>query len=766
MTRGRGVRLGALGVLTVVLLAVAGPAAHAADGDGHGGARVSRVLVISLPDVDWSDLQGVDVPNLERLFEQSAIGGMVTNGVLRPSNLGASYVALGAGARAVAPITTSGQGFGADERFGRDAAGVVFRSRTGTPPGDGLVYMPIADVLELNDAELFGAEIGLLGDELAQAGVSRAVIANGDGTDPSTPEQRVPPYRRAAVAALMTGDGRVPGGQVDRDLLRSDPTAPFGLRLDEDAVLAAFSDAFTDRSVVLVEASDLVRAALATRFASEEQGEQIVRRALRDTDRLVGALLAEVDPARDAVLVVGPEPPRDEHGLTVAAMRAPGVESGLLVSTSTNHDGFVAITDVAPTILRLLGIERPDAMEGRRMETGDDGGSLESRVTSLVDVNVDGLFRDSQVGIARTVVVVLTCLLAAAAVVAGRWWPPLRVVLVPGALGLLAFLVSTYLAGPFRFGRHGEAAAYWPFVAGVTVVLTAVFLFVGRALGRRSPTGSSVDALLIGLGSVAALHLVDLVTGAHLEWNTVFGYSPTIGIRFVGQGNLTFAQLVASVVLFAGLIAWRAPRPWGLRVAIGLLAVTVVVMAAPFWGNDFGAVLSAVPAFALMSWLLIGRRLTVRSVVGVVGVAAAAVIAVGLIDLLRPADDRTHVGKFFVKLVDDTDAATLVIRRKAAENLSVLGHSVLLVTVIVVALFVASLWYVRPRPLRAVVARIPTAGATAVGFSVVALLGFLLNDSGVTIPGMMFAVLEATVVVLLASLVLREDPSGDRNADR
>jgi hypothetical protein len=764
VTRGRATRLGALGVLMLVLLVAAGPAARAADdgsGDGEDGARVSRVLVISLPDVDWSDLEEVDLPNLERLFEQSAIGGMVTNGALRPSNAGASYVALGAGARSVAPPTTSGQGFGADERFGRDDAGVVFRSRTGTPPGDGLVYMPIADVVELNDAELFGAEVGLLGDELARAGVSRAVIANGDGTDPSTPEQRVPPYRRAAVAALMTADGRVPGGQVDRDLLEADPTAPFGVRLDQDAALDAFTDAFTDRSVVLVEGSDLVRAALATRFASEEQGEQIVRRALRDTDRLVGALLDEVDPARDAVLVVGPVPPRDEHGLTVAAMRAPGVEPGLLVSTTTNHDGFVAITDVAPTILRLLGIDRPDAMEGRRMETGAAGGSLESRATWLVDVNVDGLFRDSQVGIAMTVVVVITCLLAIATVVAGRWWPRLRVVLVPGALGLLAFLDATYLAGPFHFGRHGEAAAYWPFVIGVSVVLTLVFFVVGRAIGRSS-TGPDVDVLLVGLGSVVALHLLDLVTGAHLEWNTVFGYSPTIGIRFVGQGNLTFAQLVGAAVLFAGLVAWRMRPPWGVRIAVGLLAVTVLVMAAPFWGNDFGAVLSALPAFALMTWMLLGRRLTVRSAVGVVGIAVAAVIAVGLVDLLRPADDRTHVGKFFVKLVDDADAATLVIRRKASENLSVLGHSVLLGTVIVVALLVAYLWFAPPRPLRTLAARIPTAPATAVGFAVVALLGFLLNDSGVTIPGMMFAVLEATIVVLLVSLVLRPEPSDDR----
>jgi len=53
----------------------------------------------------------------------------------------------------------------------------------------------------------------------------------------------------------------------------------------------------------------------------------------------------------------------------------------------------------------------------------------------------------------------------------------------------------------------------------------------------------------------------------------VFGYSATIGIRFVGQGNMTFSQLTAAAVLFAGLLAWQVPTRRGVRVAVALLAV-------------------------------------------------------------------------------------------------------------------------------------------------------------------------------------------------
>jgi hypothetical protein len=325
-----------------------------------------------------------------------------------------------------------------------------------------------------------------------------------------------------------------------------------------------------------------------------------------------------------------------------------------------------------------------------------------------------------------------------------------------GALWLLGFLDATYLAGPLHFGRNGGAVAYWAFVLGIGAVIAAACLVATR----RRP----VSAVLAGLGTVVVLHLVDLVTGAHLEWNTVFGYSPTIGIRFVGQGNMTFAQLTAATALFAGLLAWQVPTRYGVRIAVGLLAATVVVMGAPFWGNDFGSAISAAPGFGLLAWLLLGHDLRWRTVWVLVGVLLAAGLALGAVDVLRPADQRTHVGKFFEKAGTDFESATLVLRRKAAENLSVLGHSVLLGCLVALAVLAVYLWWVRPRSLRTLVARVDTAAVTALGVGVVAFLGFALNDSGITIPGMMAAVTEAALVILLVRVVLvRTVPSESRH---
>jgi glucan phosphoethanolaminetransferase (alkaline phosphatase superfamily) len=209
-------------------------------------------------------------------------------------------------------------------------------------------------------------------------------------------------------------------------------------------------------------------------------------------------------------------------------------------------------------------------------------------------------------------------------------------------------------------------------------------------------------------------------------------------------------------MLFAGLLAWQVPTKRGVSVAVTLLAVTVIVMGAPFWGNDFGGAVAAAPGFALLGWLLLGHELRWRTVWVLVGVLVAAGLVVGVLDVLRPSDQRTHVGKFFEKAATDFGGATLVLRRKEAENLSTLGHSLLLVCLIALAVLVAYLWWVRPRSLRTLFERVSTARATAFALGIVALLGFALNDSGVTIPSMMAAVAEATVVILLARMVFAE----------
>ena len=717
----RGCAAGALALAVLSLGApgwAGGGAASAAD-----RSRVDRVLVLALPAVGWSDLQRDGLPNLRRLLDGSAVGSLMTNGVLRPAPVGDGYVTLGAGTRATGDRLVVGQGFGADEEFGDDTAGAAFTTRTGVPATTGLVYMPIASITEINDAEDFGAEVGLLGDALADAGFRRGVIANGDGSDPSTPERLYPAQRRAAVSALMTSDGRVPDGQVDRALLMEDTTAPFGVRLDPDAVVDAFVDAWRARSVVLVEASDLVRADIEGQFASDPARESIRENAMRDTDRMVGQLLDEVDARRDAVIVVGPAPPLPDPALTLAAVRAPGFGTGLLESSTSQRAGYVNLVDVAPTILDLLGIDRPSAMEGRPMENVSSDATFAARVDDFADANEDSIFADEQSGIAKGVVFGFGAALAIATAAFADRQPRWRAILAFGALTLVGLLVATYLAQPFHFARNGGATAYWFFVAGVAVVAAIVDTLVGRRLGRH------IDALLVALGTLVALHIVDLVLGSPLALDAVFGYSANTDWRIGGIGDFAFAQLSAAAILFAGLLVWRLPGRESTRVAIGVLAATLIVIGAPMFGNDFAGLVVVAVAFGLMAWQLLGRRLRgIPTTVAIVTVLAVAIL---------------------VALVGNGAGTALSeVRRTTSLNLPFFDHSALVGMVFVVAALLVYLWYVPPRPLQAVVSEVDTVRPMMLAYVIVMVTGFVMNDPGVSIPGMMAVVLEGAVVHL------------------
>ncbi len=108
--------------------------------------------------------------------------------------------------------------------------------------------------------------------------MSRAVVANADGAQPVV-DPDIAEYQRSAVSALMDHDGVVPDGSVGDELLVRDPSAPFGLRLDADAAFDAFERAWRSRSVVLVEASDVLRADLYGAFTTTDQLRALKARA-------------------------------------------------------------------------------------------------------------------------------------------------------------------------------------------------------------------------------------------------------------------------------------------------------------------------------------------------------------------------------------------------------------------------------------------------------------------------------------------------------
>jgi hypothetical protein len=436
----------------------------------------------------------------------------------------------------------------------------------------------------------------------------------------------------------------------------------------------------------------------------------------------------------------------------VFAMAGPGVEPGLARSPTTRRDGYVTLPDVGVTVLDALGLDPPSSMNATAIVSAGGPPFTPADASRLADADDLARFRDRTVGPVSVIYIVLQVVtygLAAAALLTrgGR----LRRGVELAALTILAVPLVAFLSGLTRY-HHLALATYV-----VTVFAVALAIALVALPTRRIHPFLPAFALV---GANWLLQIVDVVAGGHLQLDTPLGYSPIVAGRFQGLGNLAFALLAASAVVVAtgpaGLRrrVWPdgaavddvVPRPY-LRWAIAVGAVTFVVDGYPAFGSDVGGVLALIPAFVVLVLLLGGRRVTWEKL-AVAGLGAlVALAALAAVDLSRPAEDRTHLGRFATQLLDGD--AGVVIRRKVQANWFILTSSIWTWLVPVALGFLTFLALRRTGYLYRLQRRVPGVRPCLFGALVVGVLGFALNDSGVAVPAMMFGVVLPWITWLL-----------------
>jgi hypothetical protein len=402
----------------------------------------------------------------------------------------------------------------------------------------------------------------------------------------------------------------------------------------------------------------------------------------------------------------------------------------------------VHVVDTAPTILDQLGLEPPAAMEGRPMSFGRGGGSFADRYDWMVDTNTAAQFRDREIGSVTLWFVLLQVFVTAGAVFAFvKLGHRALVVIELCALTLLGFLAAMFLAGLVPFHRYAPAY-YWLFLFAVGALIAVV---AWLTTSRRG-----VTTLIVMLGAIAGVIGIDVATGARLQFNTVFGYTPTVSGRYTGMCNLAYSAFSASVILLAGLLAFQIPGRRGRYIAVGLLAVAIVIDGAPMFGSDVGGVLSMVPAYALTATLLLGWKVRWR-LVGIYAAATAVMIAIfAAIDLSRPVSKRTHLGRLVSAGSGEGgwNAVSSMIQRKMDANAAVYSTSVWSIMFPLVLAGIAYLIYRAPGRMRGLHERMPELSAALAGLGVLMFLGTALNDSGISVAGVMLGVGTPVLIVV------------------
>ena len=699
-------------VLTTVLALLAGAVllpGPAAAGPGPGPGHTGQVLVVGVPGLRWADVDAHRTPALWALATRGSIGSLSVRAVLSHTCPGDGWATLGAGNRARGPERPPGS----TEPCAPETAPTALTVRP-----DGSAHFGQQRTLVVANGQLgFGARPGAMADAL------RCTTTIGS----------------AAAAA-----GARASGQLDRYLsvLPADPAAALGA---------------CPVTVMAAPSITADRRGAADRAAALAAADHLVARVARA--RAAGSLLLVVGTAD-----VG-SPPR----LHVAIADGPGYARGWLGSASTRRTGFAQLIDIAPTVLAAAGAEPPQSVVGQPLRTAAPrDADLAAAVARMVDDNRAAAAERPLVSPYFQLVTVLgLALFVAAAWSFRRAWRRTAGPRSPragfGRHGRVVELLSLGFAAAVSATFLAQLLPWWRTSFAVPVVL-AVVAAAGAAVVAVAVRGPWRDSAVGPIGVVAGFGVLvlglDVLTGSHLQFGAVAGYSPLVAGRFTGFGNIGFAVFAASLLLVVGCVAQsvRRERRAALFAAAG--AAGVVLVGAPAWGSDVGGLVSLAGAVGVAAMRAAGIRLSVGRVAVAVLAGGVAVVLFAAYDLSRPPADRTHLARFVGQLRDGT--ASTVVARKAGANLSVLVHSPLTLLVLG-ALVLLVLVLLRPvGGLRRVFALYPGVRAGFAGVAVASVVGFAVNDSGIAIPA--FAV--AVTVPLAVAVAIRVATAHGRPGER
>lgn len=689
-----------------------------------------RAVVFTLPGVTWADVERVQPPNILAAAEEGAVGSMAVRTVSSRTSYASGFATIGAGTRVEAGRTTGG----------------VVRS---IPTQGGLfernvVVGGFAEMKELVEASTYDARPGALAqtlfDELGTDVYTFAIGNSDPGLEPPAPLGS----GRWAPLATMDTSGTAQLAAVSEVVLETSDGYPFGVRTSPETASEAISSALSTQACTLlvVDPGDLTRAdELAT--ARGAPVREWSDRALLAADALVGTTRASLTDD-DLLVIVSPTSPGwdPEVHLGVAIATGPDFEAGSsLTSGSTRAADLVTLPDVAPTVLAHFDVDRPPEMFGRGFVA--EPGGHDDRIAAMVDLDDESVYTHGILAdVATGFVVVQVVMLALVVILLRRergeqryldGHPFVRRCLEWGALAIVAFPIAAYFSTPLP-AHELRLVGLVPVIVGIDFAVVAIAsVLIKEPLDRL---------MAIALATVAVI-VVDLALGGRLQFNSVFGNDPIVAGRFAGLGNIGFAILGVATLLAAALIAHRFDdRPWVTPAIVTLFATAVVADGAPQLGSDVGGVIALVPAMVITGMLVSGRRPNWRVVVlGLLG--SLVMLGVFLaIDLARPVDEQTHLGRFYTD-VRARGASVFfdTIERKARTNLRVF-RSTIWTYLVPPALGVIAYLLFRPRgSWQRLAVEYPKLRAGLIGGLALGVFGFLVNDSGIVVPAMILSFL-------------------------
>ncbi|GGM07167.1 hypothetical protein ACFFX1_27535 [Dactylosporangium sucinum] len=660
------------------------------------------VIVVGVAGLRWDDVNPDDTPTMWQLAQAGSIGALSVRSARRVTCAGDGWLTLGAGNFA---IYTAGA-------VTPTCPPLSVAIEPDAPDKPGALLPDQADVVARNRNLHWGARPGALAEGV------RCTTAIGPG---------------AAVAAAR------PYGRVDR----------YADGVDEGLLSAC--------ALTLVDAGQIDGGGAADRAGD-------ARRA----DAVLASVMAG-RPERAVVVLAGLSDLDATGRLHVAIAQGPGYTGGWLTSPSTSRPGYVQVVDLAPTALSALDRPIPGKLfaGGAASMTAGRPADLAAAVDDLADADREASIQRRVGSNFFTGLVIAELLIFLAAVPllrrARRPGGPQSYTPTPKWLQRCAevLLLAASLAVPAAL--VADLLPWWRWswpglmFGGVTLGVLAVATFVLAYITARS----RAIAPLGGVATIAALAVAfDVLTGSRLQLNGVAGYSAVVGGRYAGVGVIGLGLLVTGVLLGGAALAQRFERRWRPFVIAVVGAVGMVVIGSPYLGADASGAVALTAGVCVAAAMAVGGWLTITRLLWALAAALVVTTGFAVLDLFRPEEQRSSVGRLLVWTQDGT--AGFIARRIGEANVVTTVTSPLTVLVLG-SLVYATFVLIRDwGGLRRLLGVFPPVRGALAGLVVASLLAGLVEGVSFNVLGAALAT--ALPLVVLACLRVL-DHADDRSSE-
>lgn len=686
-----------------------------------------KVIIVSMPRVTWEMLDQLETPNIDRVINTGSAGSL---SILTPGNartLENGYISISAGNRAAAATSNKSTFYMIDERIKYHDAKDIFRDQRGNYAKDAsALSLGYEQTLKLNNEELYKPDIGALASVLEKNSKSISVIGNADYCS-----KKSEGCNQRAIGYLGSNrNGEIKFADVSRDILNPD------LSLNMKIVKSKAVKSIEQHDVTAVECSDLEKIDLNHSSYKKTVLESKINSAISDCDNLIGSVLENIDLGKDRIFIISPVSPAAKEQLTIFVAAGKNIQPGYAISGITRREGIVSLADIAPSILDFYNIDTPETMEATLLDWVKSSDSVQEKKHSLIQMNKKAALRDDSFVVIAASFILIVFLTVILSIFAYRSYLKLRNISKILALLSLSMPSATFILSPFMLSLGTPIKIYIAFFS-ISLLITAISYIAMKKF--------SVALIILTLSAGTLLiQLVDILTGGNLQLNSLFGYSAVIAGRFAGFGNLAFSIVAISCVVLVAMtkqLGLKRPKLNSTWVNIALIAILVLTIALdglPYFGSDVGGVLALTPMSFIVGLMLFNKRISYKYII-LSGVITFVTISIfSLFDLSRPVAERTHLGRF-VEVMLNGEGRT-IIERKISSNFQILTNS-LIATVIIVATIFLMFLFLRPEKfVKRTSSNNPGIRYIVYPGLVVGILGMLLNDSGVAIPGMMLSI--------------------------